>query len=183
MRSVRHYLLPDAHLQTVPLCIINGETTLDKQQTQRQLKLGHSAYAASVGEMHTFVGLSETVCSKETSELQGGKYYFYLIIHDAAAGEATHEKPYWTATATKEEMHAYTTEKTRHLHPRFREIMDMTPVEGMKAPPVVIRDMIVEDLPEGRVTVIGDAAHPMTPCKLPSSGLVADFNFDADIER
>lgn len=49
------------------------------------------------------------------------------------------------------------------LDPRFTEIIRLTPVDGMLTPPIVLRDLVLKELPNRRVTLVGDAAHPMTP--------------------
>ena len=73
---------------------------------------------------------------------------------------------YWTAQASKEELYDFVLEKTKPLHPRFTEVIHSTKSSEIGKPPIVFRDLSLEDIPDGNITLLGDAAHPMAPCKL-----------------
>ena len=49
------------------------------------------------------------------------------------------------------------------MPPRFREIFELTPIDGMKKDTHIWRDLELPSLPASRVLLIGDAAHAMTP--------------------
>ena len=86
---------------------------------------------------------------------------------------------HWAESASQQELHDYAMEKAKAYRPNLTEIVRATPVEGIIHPPLLIRDMLPQELPRGRVTLIGDAAHPMSPCKyFPSSlkELIANAN-------
>lgn len=136
--------------------MINGELQLSGDEFKRQLQLGNSAYVAGAEGFHLYVGLSSVL-----PDASGGKYYWFLNVYDP---EATNE-PYWTAAASKKEMSTFAVEKTKALHSRFAEIVRLTPEDGISERPIVFRDLLVDGLPDERVTLIGDAAHPMAPCK------------------
>lgn len=46
---------------------------------------------------------------------------------------------------------------------KFREIFESTPVSGIKNEPHIWRDLELDSLPTGRIVLVGDAAHTMTP--------------------
>ena len=59
-------------------------------------------------------------------------------------------------------------EKCKGLDSRLTEIMRLTGVEGIVKPSLVIRDLVLKDsggMPNSRITLLGDAAHPMAPCE------------------
>lgn len=80
---------------------------------------------------------------------------------DAHVAEPTH----WLQSATQEEKLAYVLKKVAKLPPKFREIFEATPAAGIKAEPHIWRDLELEaeSVPAGRVILMGDAAHAMTP--------------------
>ena len=49
------------------------------------------------------------------------------------------------------------------VHSSFAEIFLAAPVEGVLCPPIRMRDMMPVELPNGRITLLGDAIHPMVP--------------------
>ena len=140
--------------------MINGELQLTGDAFKRQLELGNSAYVAGGEGFHLYVGLSSVF-----SDASGGNYYWFLNVYDPQAIN----EPYWTASASKREMLDYALEKTKALHPRFGEIVRLTSEEGILARPIVFRDLEIDSIPNGCITLIGDAAHPMAPCKVISS--------------
>jgi 2-polyprenyl-6-methoxyphenol hydroxylase-like FAD-dependent oxidoreductase len=75
---------------------------------------------------------------------------------------------YWTIKASKQQLYDFAVEKSKGLDSRLTEIIRVTDVEDMVKPPLVIRDLVLKDLggmPNSRITLLGDAAHPMTPCE------------------
>ena len=76
------------------------------------------------------------------------------------------EEKFWTANASKEELHSFVMNDMDGFHPVFTEILRSSPVDGILHPPILMRDMTPPKLPRGRVTLLGDAAHPMVPCML-----------------
>ena len=77
------------------------------------------------------------------------------------------QEPFWTAAATKQEMYDFALAKTKALDPTFSRVVRLTDPSDIKAPPIVFRDLLLDDdaIPNGRITLLGDAAHPMAPCK------------------
>ena len=49
------------------------------------------------------------------------------------------------------------------MPPNMREIFESTPAEGIRKQPHIWRDLELASLPAGRVVLVGDAAHAMTP--------------------
>ena len=161
---VRAYLLGTKELlKTIPVGQVVGQTTLDKEQFHRQLEIAHSAYIKLAENSRLFVGLVSVSEDGLTA-----KYYWIIDWPDPKA----EKEPYWTASASKQELYATAQELSNLFEPRFVEVIRLTKVNEIVTPPIVFRDMILEHLPNRRITILGDAAHPMTPCKLLSGRLL-----------
>ncbi|KAI0401463.1 FAD/NAD(P)-binding domain-containing protein [Xylaria palmicola] len=142
-------------LNSVNLSCIWGETTLSGQAFERQLSLGHSAYVYASRELgySTWVGLN-----KVNDDLSGD--YYWCVSWD---GEDVDDPSHWLKNASGEAKHDYVMKITQSLEPRFREIFRLTPISGILPGLTVFRDAEIQSVPEGRVVLAGDAAHPMTP--------------------
>ncbi|KAF3059581.1 FAD-dependent urate hydroxylase [Daldinia childiae] len=157
---VREHLLgvPNKELlQPIPNCMICGETTLSGEAFERQLSLAHSCYVA-VGPASTnyflFVGLNRV-----SSDGKSGRYYWFIAEKDPSIANENH----WTKSASQAELYDHVIKLTSGLEPRFSEVIESTSVSEVKPKPFIIRDAEIEHLPVGRITLLGDAAHPMSP--------------------
>ncbi|KAI0838506.1 hypothetical protein F5Y06DRAFT_268252 [Hypoxylon sp. FL0890] len=145
-------------LRTVPAAIIIGETTVSAEEFERQLSLGHSCYLiSSPGSpgYYLFVGLRHV-----NPDGNSGAYYWLVIIEDFDLEKEDH----WLRSASQSERLEYALKLTSTLEPKFTEVIRATPTSGMRTQPLIIRDAEIDDLPVGRITLLGDAVHPMTPC-------------------
>ncbi|KAI0132804.1 hypothetical protein BJ170DRAFT_680681 [Xylariales sp. AK1849] len=156
---VREHLLqrPNSEvLNIIPTATIIGETCLSRTAMERQLNLGHSAYAALPPDFSywLFTGLDQA-----RPDGKSGDYYWFFMMADPKVGEPDH----WLRTASQDEKLAYVKMKTASLEPKFREVIEQTPVSGIQDTPFIYRDGEISRLPAGRIALLGDAAHPMTP--------------------
>ncbi|KAI1332476.1 FAD/NAD(P)-binding domain-containing protein [Xylariaceae sp. FL0255] len=136
-----------------PLAIIWGETTLSGAAMERQLSLGHSAYALAPAGNRIFVGLNKV------NEDLSGDYYWYFSYEDDKVGDEDH----WLMTATKEAKYEYVRKVTDTLEPKFREIFERTSADHITPGPWLSRDAVIPSFPVKRTVLLGDAAHAMTP--------------------
>ncbi|KAI1466581.1 putative monooxygenase [Daldinia caldariorum] len=139
--------------------IINGEVILHGRDMEQQLQMGASCYLVDASltdesPSFLFVGLSEVF-----PDGKSGRYFFNLFWRD----EAATRKGFWTYSASSEKLYETALEKTKHLPPKFRSIIEKTGPEGMKNPPLRFYTLIMDPdlLPKGRITLLGDAAHCM----------------------
>lgn len=163
--TARRYLLsPNKDkLKRLPIATIIGEVTLENEDMERQLELGHSCYIVRAdnnitgsGDLVMFVGVNDV-----PSDAKSGLYYWFLIWPDEAATQG----PHWTATASQQELLSAAKAMTKNFAPDFKVIVEKMSVEGMRAPPLVMYDveLSADDISAGRVALLGDAAHCMTP--------------------
>ncbi|MCJ1245622.1 hypothetical protein MMC30_002826 [Trapelia coarctata] len=140
-------------LNRVPLATIWGEVTLTKEQYEHQVALAPSFYMAQAEDFRIFIATKGVSEDKATS-----RYYWFVSWIDPAAAE--HD--FWTLHASREELLEYAATKVAGAHPKFLEVIQLTKPEGIVCPPIRLRDWLPGDIPRGRVTLLGDAIHPMT---------------------
>ena len=145
----------------LPIAMITGQLVMPKAQYVRQLSLANSFYLAYDGTQRMVAGLIDVSEDQETAKL-----FWQLSWVDPAAIDPS---TFWTFTASKSEMLNYVRRRIEHWCPEVKEIIAATDEKDMLQPPLVIKDYPPHPLPEGRVTLLGDAAHGMTFCKLSSS--------------
>jgi 2-polyprenyl-6-methoxyphenol hydroxylase-like FAD-dependent oxidoreductase len=134
--------------------LIAGEVTLSRDQYLRQFALARSMWMATAKDFRFFLGLKQLAPDLSTAE------YYWLV---SWADEAASKPGFWMETASPEEQLAFTKEKVKDIHEDLREILNYQVPERMLKP-FVIRDLVPEVPPSGPVTLLGDAAHPMSPC-------------------
>ncbi|KAI0023336.1 putative monooxygenase [Xylariomycetidae sp. FL0641] len=153
---VREYLIPQTVLNYVPRAVITGQTVLTGAAMERQLSLAHSCYIAMAEPTGDtlFAGLNQV-----NDDQNSGDYYWSVSWQDHDVGKPDH----WLKTASKSEKLARARLTADDLDPKLAEIIHLTPEEGIPDAQIVYRDADISELPVGRVTLLGDAAHPMTP--------------------
>lgn len=146
-------------LQVVPLTAIVGELTLSGKAFRRQLALGHSAYNLINPELGFigFVGLHHTLPD-------GASGHFFWIFMQPDPDDVSHPQ-HWLQMTSQREKLDHVLKTVAKLPPKFREIFELTPADGVRKEPHVWRDLELDSLPAGRVVLVGDAAHAMTPSR------------------
>jgi 2-polyprenyl-6-methoxyphenol hydroxylase-like FAD-dependent oxidoreductase len=89
------------------------------------------------------------------------RYYWNFMQTDPDVAKPDH----WLQKASQQEKLDHVLKAIKGLSPKFREIFEMTRAEHIKQETHVWRDLELESvgLPVGRVILMGDAAHAMTP--------------------
>ncbi|KAI3330873.1 putative monooxygenase [Ustulina deusta] len=161
---VRKHILNDQDvIKPLPVGSLVGEIELTGVQFARQLELGHSACIV--------MGSTEDQCSmfaalnKVSPDGKTGYYYFMLHWVDEQAALSTDEKPYWTVNASCEDLAAFARDRTKSYPEHLRALVDITPVERYRKPGIMLHSVELDtnQLPPGRIMLVGDAAHSMTP--------------------
>lgn len=140
--------------------LVSGDVRLDKRETEAQMTLSHSSYlvdfaGADDGKpYHLFVGLDRLATPEPGNQIPGADYYFHLTGQDDGADR----DDFWTYAASRQQLLAFARKQARDLPPRFRCVIDRASVGRMKSPPVRLNTLIMDSLPVGRCTLLGDAA-------------------------
>jgi 2-polyprenyl-6-methoxyphenol hydroxylase-like FAD-dependent oxidoreductase len=143
-------------LKVVPLAAIVGELTLSGEAFKRQLALGHSAHIFASPDVgfSMFSGLHQVLPGGVS-----GRHYWMLMRPDPDVALPDH----WLQNASQQEKLDYVLKSVAKLPPKFREAFELTPADGIKKEPHIWLDLEIDSLPAGRVVLLGDAAHAMTP--------------------
>jgi len=143
-------------LKLVPLAAIVGEVDLSGEAFKRQLELGHSAYIFFGPDMSfwNFGGVHHV-----HPDGVSGRHYWMYMQPDPTVEDEDH----WLRKATQQEKLDFVLGRVAEAHPKFQEIFKLTPVENIKKGVHIWRDLELNELPAGRVVLMGDAAHAMTP--------------------
>lgn len=150
---VREHLLgrPNTEvLNSIPLSCIWGETTLSGEAFERQLSLGHSAYAYASREL----GLLVWVGLNKANDDLSGDYYWCVGWDDQDVNNPDH----WLKHASGAAKRDHVIKITQSLEPKFTEIFQLTPANGI-LPGQVYRDAEIPSVRTGRIVLVGDAAH------------------------
>ncbi|KAJ5687567.1 hypothetical protein N7536_010186 [Penicillium majusculum] len=155
---VREHLLQQPSkdlLRVVPLATVVGELTLSGEAFKRQLSLGHSGYMCIRPDLGfiAFVGLHYTL----PDGLSGRYYWNFMQTSDVS------DPNHWLQTASPQEKRDRVLNAIGGMPAELREIFEQTPVEGIRPESHVWRDIELDSLPAGRIILVGDAAHAMTP--------------------
>ena len=155
---MRPHVDKSAKPKSLPLGFINGELKLDQSQYQSQFSIGRSFYVTFSKEYSLFVGVNRISEDEKLAD-----YYWFFTWQDTAAASPD----YWTHKATKAEIYKKMKEAAKEFPEELRGVLDLTKEENILTPPLKLRTCTVESIPNGRVTLMGDAAHTVTPCTFP----------------
>ncbi|KAH7064494.1 hypothetical protein BKA63DRAFT_572393 [Paraphoma chrysanthemicola] len=142
----------------IPLATTVGELELSGETFKRHLSLGHSGIMCIRPDLGfvSFVGLHYV-----NPDGLSARYYWNLMEYDSNVAKPDH----WLQTATKQEKLERALKVTEKLSPELREIFELTKPEHIRDEQHVFRDIEIESLPNGRVVLMGDAAHAMMPIR------------------
>jgi 2-polyprenyl-6-methoxyphenol hydroxylase-like FAD-dependent oxidoreductase len=150
---VRQQLLPQSlGINYLPVACIIGGAVISKELYERQLRLAHS-YHLVFGEDCRFLTLIGSIAEDK----QTAWYYWVVNWIDEDVATADH----WLRSASAEERLELAKKKCAGIDPSLLEVLEATRPDGMEGY-FPVRDLLPSAIPEGRITLLGDAFHPMT---------------------
>ncbi|KAK3676061.1 hypothetical protein LTR78_004253 [Recurvomyces mirabilis] len=166
--AVRAQLLPD--VQAVPSrCImLYGSVQLSARDSEPMLSKANTATLLGSPRMKSFLMLDQ-------HNSDGTAMWNWGIARLCSVEEAG-SKHAWVQGASAEELHAQAMKWCSDSPEWFRHAIELSGPKGVHTPPITLRETVipVDKLPEGLVTLMGDAAHSMTMCKVPFRGMGAN---------
>lgn len=85
--------------------------------------------------------------------------WYYWVVNWIDEGVATADN--WLRSASADERLGLAKKKCAGINPSLLEVLEATQPDGMEGY-IPIRDLLPSAIPEGRITLLGDAFHPMT---------------------
>ncbi|MCJ1396712.1 hypothetical protein MMC18_009604 [Xylographa bjoerkii] len=132
---------------------IVGNVTLSKAQYEVQLENARSFYFILGKDFRMLIGMTFVAEDKATAQ-----YYWVINWPDVEADSPD----FWALKDPPADRLAFVLKKIEGVNERFASVVKATKVEEM-AKPLAIKDLLPREIPRGRVSLLGDAAHPMTP--------------------
>lgn len=156
--KVREQLLGKSlSAQIAPYIPIAGMCKLSREQFQPLHDLGTAGVIAGKKDLRYVIALLSIQPDRSSAE------YYYSVCYHPIDGELEAETN-WAQTAGKEALYEKALVKTQGMPSVLTDIIHTAGVDGIVAPPRKFADfMPPPSLPEGRVTLVGDAAHAMMP--------------------
>ncbi|KAH6701311.1 hypothetical protein BKA64DRAFT_648399 [Cadophora sp. MPI-SDFR-AT-0126] len=154
--KVRDNLLGDSRKPVLSNYLaVTGQGELPRHVYEPLRELGTAAVLANAPNMRCLFGFRSMTPDKSSAQ-----YYWVLGFwsQDPAAESA------WLDKASKESLYDKAIELTAGWTPMLTEVIRHTGSDGMFAPPIKFYEFVSPPtLPGKRVTLLGDAAHAMTP--------------------
>ncbi|CCD48773.1 hypothetical protein ACHAPC_005065 [Botrytis cinerea] len=173
----QHFLKGQDMMKPPPIGSIFGEISLRGDSFSKQLTNSHSNFII----MDPSLGGDEQTaifCALNRISPDGKtRYYYYILLWvDKNTPNVSEKKR--AESASQEQLAAFARGKTNHYPDKLCSLIDKIPTEEHNTPGFQLQsvELELEQLPPGRVLLIGDAAHSMAPRK--SHNLISAFNAD-----
>ncbi|KAI0802847.1 putative monooxygenase [Xylaria sp. FL0064] len=154
----RKHILGEDPLKVPPMAIIYGFCTLKGKELDEQLRLGHSLYIVDMGSINGSTMIFLVTLIEVNSDGESGKFGWSLIWPDKDAVK----EDFWVYSATGQEQYDFVVEKTKNLPAKFLTTLKRVDPETT-IPVLRLHTLLLDSMPTGRITLLGDAAHAMTP--------------------
>ncbi|KAF2159828.1 hypothetical protein M409DRAFT_29638 [Zasmidium cellare ATCC 36951] len=157
----------------------DGSSSKVRQQLLNGFKAAPSRYTSILGSVTVDIDLSAKLLGESNSGLlvadkdqkanclvldhnkDGTDLFCWVLAYKVAEYEKEHM---WARMASPEELFEKAKERTAHWPDFMRETVKRTGPEGMYRPFRLLETVLEKDeLPRGRVTLLGDAMHSMLP--------------------
>ncbi|KAI1425485.1 putative monooxygenase [Xylaria sp. FL1777] len=154
----RKHILGKDPIKPPPMAIINGYCTLEGEEIEEQLRIGHSLYIVDMNSINGSPMILLVTLVEMNPDGKSGKIGWALIWPD----EGATREDFWVYNATGQEQYDFVVQKTKNLPAKYLTTIKRSDPQTT-VPALRLYTLILDSLPTGRVTLLGDAAHAMTP--------------------
>ncbi|KAI8629198.1 putative monooxygenase [Xylariaceae sp. FL1651] len=138
--------------------IISGMRTLSGEDMKEQLDLGHSLYVVDLTSTNGSPLVLLVSLGEMNPDGKSGEWFYGLMWPD----ERATKEDFWTYTASAKEQYDFVMQKIKDLPAKYRTVVEGSE-ERTLTPPIRLYTLIMDSMPTGRITLLGDAAHAMPP--------------------
>ncbi|KAI0869169.1 putative monooxygenase [Hypoxylon argillaceum] len=154
----KHILNGEDPIRSPSMAIIKGFCTLHDEELEEQLRLGHSLYIVDMNSTNGSPMVLLVTLVEVYPDGKSGRIGWALIWPDEGAAK----DDFWVYTATGQEQYDFVVEKTKTLPAKYLTTIKRSDPQTC-IPVLKLYTLVMDSMPTGRVTLLGDAAHAMTP--------------------
>ncbi|KAI0423946.1 putative monooxygenase [Xylaria sp. FL1042] len=154
----RKHLLGKDPITVPPMAIIDGTCILKGEELDEQLRLGHSLYIVDMDSTNGSPMVFLVTLIEMNPDGESGRISWALIWPD----EGAVKEDFWIYSAPAQEKYDFVVEKTKDLPAKFLTTLKRSDPETT-VPGLRLHTLLMDSMPTGRITLLGDAAHAMTP--------------------
>lgn len=136
---------------------VYGEVKLLPAQYEPLRKLGTAVVLAGTSNVRTMIGMLHMEPDGSSAS------YFWAVCVRREDPEILYD---WLAHATRREIYDFALEIMKGQHPVLTDVISLGGPDALvRTQPKFLEYVTPEDMPNGRVTTLGDAAHVMAPSR------------------
>ncbi|KAJ8122869.1 hypothetical protein ONZ43_g1042 [Nemania bipapillata] len=154
----KHILGGQDPIRSPSMAIIQGFCTLYDEELEEQLRLGHSLYIVDMNSINESPMILLVTLVEVYPDGKSGSFGWALIWPDEGAAK----EDFWVYTATGQEQYDFVVEKTKNLPTKYLTTIKRSDPQTC-LPVLKLYTLVMDTMPTGRITLLGDAAHAMTP--------------------
>ncbi|KAI3332361.1 putative monooxygenase [Xylariaceae sp. AK1471] len=154
----KHILNNEDPVRPTTMGLINGYCTLSGDELEEQLRLGHSLYVVDMNSINGSPMIFLVTLVEIHPDGKSGTFGFALIWPDEGAAK----EDFWVHKADAQELYDFVVEKTKGLPAKY--LATLKRADPKTTLPILrLYTLIMDSMPTGRITLLGDAAHAMPP--------------------
>ncbi|KAI0906005.1 putative monooxygenase [Ustulina deusta] len=156
--ATRKHILGEDPVRAPPVGIITGRCTLKGEELEEQLRLGHSLFLVDMNSINGSPMMLLVTLVEVYPDGESGKFAWALIWPD----EGPTKEDFWVYKAPAQKQYDFVVEKTKDLSAEYLTTVKRSDPQTT-IPVRRLYTLVLDSMPTGRITLLGDAAHAMTP--------------------
>ncbi|KAK5684264.1 hypothetical protein LTS10_004128 [Elasticomyces elasticus] len=153
--AVRSQMLTGFKADASQYAMISANVKLGEEESRVMLEIANTAILIGLPDMKSYIMLMKL-------HDDGTSTWHWATAKRYEDADSAHA---WAQAASAEELYAEALIRTQVSPPYFRAAVEKTGPQGIHTPPIKLMETVlpVNVLPDGCVTLLGDAAHSMVP--------------------